>query len=176
MRLRILVLVALMFGAAFLSYERPAQAATTITPEKVARIRARCIENQANLNRLQTTDAFLRNDRGSLYRTIADKLMVPLNRRMAANSLDAGPLLKIASDYDDEYSRFFDAYIEYDNALRKVRGINCDREPVSFYNALLDARDKRAKLSASNQALRELIRQYGLAFTTFKADFEKENP
>lgn len=171
-----LVLAALLFGAVLVVTEVTANAATTITPEKVTRIRNRCVENQAALNRLQTTDAFLRNDRGNLYRTIADKLMVPLNRRIASNSLDAGPLLTITSDYDDEYSRFFDAYVEYDNALTKLRSTDCDREPVAFYNALLDARDRRIKLSASNQAIRELIRQYGLAFTNFKTEFEKENP
>jgi len=176
MKLRILVIVALVFGATFFAFGMKASAATTITPEKVARIRMRCVENQAVLNRLQTTDVFLRNDRGNLYRTISDKLMVPLNRRIAANSLDAGPLLKITSDYNEEYSRFFDAYVVYDNSLSKLRSINCDREPVAFYNALLDTRDKRAKLAASNQAIRELIRQYGLAFTNFKTEFESRNP
>ena len=68
MRLRMLVLAALLFGAVLVVTEVTANAATTITPEKVTRIRNRCVENQAALNRLQTTDAFLRNDRGNLYR------------------------------------------------------------------------------------------------------------
>ena len=166
----------LLFSGVFVALELPASAATTsITPEKVTRIRTRCVENQAALNRLQKTDAFLRNNRGNLYQTIGDKLMVPLNRRLAANQLDAGPLLKIASDYNNEYSTFYDAYVEYDNALSKVRDTDCDREPVAFYNALLDVRDKRTKLSTSNQAIKELIRQYGASFTTFKTEYEKEN-
>ncbi len=167
----------LLFSGFFVASELPAAAATTtIVPEKIARIRARCVENQAALNRLQKTDAFLRNDRGNLYRTISDKLMVPLNRRLAANQLDAGPLLKIAADYNREYSTFYDAYVGYDNALSKVRDIDCDREPVAFYNALLDTREKREKLASTNLAIKEFIQQYGVSFTTFKTDYDKANP
>lgn len=168
--------MALLVSAVFVVSERPVQAATTtISPEKVARIRARCVENQAALNRLHQTDAFLRNDRGNLYRTISDKLMVPLNRRLAANQLDGGALLTIAADYNSEYNRFYRAYIAYDNALSKVLETDCDREPVAFYNALLDAREKRVTLSESNLTIKEHIRQYGVAFSDFKADFEDKN-
>lgn len=167
--------MAFLMAALFVIAERPAQAATTtITPEKVARIRARCVENQAALNRLHQTDAFLRTDRGNLYRTISDKLMVPLNRRLAANQLDGGALITIAADYNTEYNRFYRAYIDYDNALSKVLEIDCDREPVAFYNALLDAREKRIKLSESNLSIKEHIRQYGVVFSDFKASYKKE--
>jgi len=151
-----------------------ARAASDITPEVVNRIRARCVENQATLNRLHQTDAFLRSDRGNLYQTIGNKLMVPMNRRLASNQLDGGALLTITSDYNAEYNRFYRAYVDYDNSLSKVLDTDCDREPVSFYNALLDAREKRIKLSESNVRIKELIRQYGTTFTEFKANFEKE--
>jgi len=174
MRLPILVVTALVVSAFFIMSARPVEAAATITPEKIARIRARCIENQATLNRLHQTDAFLRNDRGNLYRTISDKLMVPLNRRLAANRLDGGPLLTITSDYNAQYRKFYSAYIEYDNALSKVLEIDCDREPVAFYNALLDAREKREALSVINLAIKDLIRQYGTAFTDLKTNYEMD--
>ncbi len=175
MRLRILALVALILGAFFIVANQPVQAAATITPEVVARIRTRCIENQATLNRLHQTDAFIRNDRGDLYRTISDKLMVPLNKRIASNQLDGGALLTITSDYNSEYNRFYRAYIDYDIALSKVLDTDCTREPVTFYNALLDARAKRIKLSESALKIKDLIRQYGASFTDFKANYEKEN-
>lgn len=175
MKLTILVVATFLMGAFFVLSDRPVQAAaTTITPEKVERIRARCVENQAALNRLHQTDAFLRNDRGNLYRTISDKLMVPLNRRLAANRLDGGSLLTITADYNAEYNKFYRAYIEYDNALSKVLEIDCDREPVSFYNALVDAREKRVTLSQSNLAIKELVRQYGAVFSDFKSTYEKD--
>lgn len=177
MRLRVVVATAaLIVGAVFVLPGRPAEAATTITPEVVERIKNRCVENQAALNRLHQTDAFLRNDRGNLYRTIGDKLMVPLNRRLAANRLDGATLLTVASSYNTEYNRFYRAYIDYDNALSEVLDTDCKKEPVTFYNALLEAREKRLKLSESNLKIKEYVRQYGVAFTDFKTAYEKENP
>src|SRR5690348_9074125 len=112
MRLRMLVLAALALGIFFILPSTKADAATTIEPQVIERIKSHCIENQAALNRLHQTDAFLRNDRGNLYRTIGDKLMVPLNRRLASNQLDGGALLTITSDYNAEYNRFYRAYID----------------------------------------------------------------
>lgn len=177
MKLRILVFAGLLlFAGLFVGMVKDVQAAATVTPEMVTRIRARCTENQAALNRLHQTDAFLRTNRGDLYRTIGDKLMVPLNRRLAANRLDGATLLTITSDYNSEYTRFYNAYIQYDNALSEVLKIDCNREPVGFYNALLEAREKRIVLSGINQAIKDKIRQYGVSFTEFKAEFERQNP
>jgi len=167
--------VTLLLGACMVMSVREAGAAATITPEKIARIRSHCVENQAALNRLHQTDAFLRNDRGNLYRTISDKLMVPLNRRLASNQLDGGALLTITADYNEAYTKFYDQYIQYDNALSKVLEINCTREPVAFYNALLIAREKRNELSKTNQTIKDLVRQYGATFTDFKAAYDKEH-
>jgi hypothetical protein len=171
----VLAMAALVVGAVFVLPGQRADAAVTITPEVVERIKNRCVENQVALSRLHQTDAFLRNDRGNLYRTIGDKLMVPLNRRLAANRLDGGALLTITSSYNDEYNRFYRAYIDYDNALSAVLETDCKKEPVTFYTALLDAREKRLKLSESNTKIKELVRQYGTAFTEFKTTYEKDH-
>ena len=173
MHTRILIASIVALGALFVVISQPAHA-ITITPEKTERIKTHCVENQATLNRLHQTDAFLRTNRGELYRTIGDKLMVPLNRRLASNQLDAGNLLTITADYNKEYRTFFDAYIQYDNAMTKLLRIDCSKEPVSFYNALLDAREKRDVLSASNQSILDYIRSYGAEFTEFKTKYEAE--
>lgn len=161
-------------GVVAVTGHQSANAALTVTPEKIESIKNHCTENQATLNRLHQTDAFLRTNRGELYRTISDKLMVPLNRRLASNQLDAGNLLTITADYNKEYRTFFDAYISYDNAMSELLRVDCNREPVSFYNALVDAREKRQVLSKSNQAIQDLIRNYGTEFTSFKKDYEAE--
>lgn len=175
MRIRFLVLFVLASAVAFFAMSSSqANATTTITPDMIARIKARCVENQAALNRLHQTDAFLRNDRGNLYREISDKLMVPFNRRVASNQLDGGSLVTIAADYSSQYNKFYSTYIDYDNALSKVLDIDCSREPVAFYNALLDAREKRHELSKINTNIKELVLQYGKSFGEFKAKYDKE--
>ena len=176
MHVRLLLVGLVALGGLFIVFNQPANASTIITPEAIEKIKNRCTENQAALNRLHQTDAFLRINRGELYRTVSDKLMVPLNRRLAANQLDAGSLLTITADYNKEYRTFFNAYIQYDNAMTKLLSIDCTKEPVAFYNALLDAREKRTKLSKSNLAIKELVRQYGVSFTDLKANYERQNP
>ncbi len=175
MRLHILAIAAVFSGLlALVAINQQANAAITITEEKIAKIKNHCTENQATLNRLHQTDAFLRTNRGELYRAISDKLMVPLNRRLASNQLDAGSLLTITADYNKKYRVFFDAYISYDNAMSKLLSIDCSRQPVSFYNGLVEAREQRQLLSASNQAILDLIRSYGSEFELFKNEFEAE--
>lgn len=171
--MRILIVSLLTLGALFVVSSQSVDA-VTINPEKIEKIKDHCAENQTPLNRLHQTDAFLRTNRGELYRTVSDKLMVPLNRRLASNQQDAGSLLTITADYNKEYRTFFNAYIQYDNSMTELLAVDCNKEPVSFYNALLDAREKREILSKSNQAILEYIRAYGAEFTEFKTNFEVE--
>ena len=163
-------LVLATVGGLFL-LARPVHAEIVMTPELTQQVRDRCVENQATLNRLHQADAFLRNDRGDLYRTISDKLMVPLNRRLADNQLDGSALIAITADYNKTYSQFYDDYIAYDNALSKVLKIDCTKEPVTFYTTLIDARQKRYILSNDNQALIKLIKSYGTEFDHFHTSF-----
>ncbi len=152
-----------------------ASAEVIVTPARVERIRANCVENQALLNRLHQTDTSLRNNRGNLYRTIGDKLMSPLNSRIKSNDLDASKLNSITVKYNKAYAVFYNDYIAYDESLSELLTINCAKEPVTFYNALLDTRTKRATLSASNKALVKLIDEYKAEFNVFRADYLKES-
>ncbi|HRJ06016.1 MAG TPA: hypothetical protein PK096_00390 [Candidatus Saccharibacteria bacterium] len=174
MKLKLLVAVIASFGFVLIAGNLQTNAAADITQEKITKIRGRCTENLAALNRLHQTDAFLRNDRGNLYRTISDRLMVPLNRRLAANRLDGGQLVNITADFNREYDKFYSTYIDYDNAMSDLLKIDCSKQPVAFYTALLETREKRTELSKINLKLKELIRQYGIKFVDFKTNFEKD--
>src|SRR5690606_27114566 len=110
MNIRNIAVGLIAVGSVFVFFTQSTGAVTEITPEKIEKIKTNCTQNQASLNRLHQTDAFLRTNRGELYRTIADKLMVPLNRRLASHQLDAGQLLGITANLNDEYRIFFDAY------------------------------------------------------------------
>jgi len=156
------------------SFAWQANAAVIVTPERVGRIKTNCVENQASLNRLHQTDTSLRNNRGNLYRSIGDKLMSPLNARISSNDLDASKLTKITVAYNDAYGRFFKDYIAYDESLTELLSINCTKEPVAFYNALLDTREKRDELSVSNKELVRLIGEYKKEFDSFRAEFLSE--
>ena len=153
----------------------PSHAEIIVTESQISAIKSHCVENQASLNQLHQSDAFLRIDRGNLYRTIGDKLMTPLNRRIATNRLDGGNLVQVASGLDKEYKRFYDAYIAYDTALSNLSKIDCTKEPVAFYTALLAARSTRQTLNESNQRLVQLLRDYKVEFDNFKEKFVQEH-
>lgn len=176
MKSSVLVLFVMLVVGLFFASTTNAQGDENITQEKIAHIREHCVENQASLNRLRQNDAFLRTDRGTLYRTISDKLMVPFNQRLVSNRLDGAQLIAISADFTDEYDRFYAAYVNYASSLTQLLAIDCSRQPVTFYSTLLKTRANRSKLAESNQKLKTLVRQYGDAFKAFEAEYRKEHP
>ena len=140
-----------------------------INDAQITSIRSHCTELQATLNRIRRADTLLRTDRGRIYRTIADKLMVPLNQRIASNQLDGSELVATTAKYDAEYQLFFDAYRIYDVSLAATLSIDCAKQPTTFYDKLSIARDERSKLHDSSGKLIALAKQYRTQFDTFKA-------
>ena len=171
-----LVIATFLLGGFFVFLlAKPAHGADIITDQQIQVIKTNCTDIQATLNRLQQTDLLLRTDRGELYRTVADKLMVPLNQRVASNQLDGGKLVAITASFNTKYSDFYDAYKEYDRALTSASRIDCVKQPTQFYDAVAVARTKRQKLHAANQALVELAAEYQAEFKDFRAQVKKED-
>ena len=134
-----------------------------LTDQQRNMIIANCVDLQATLNRIHQNDALARYDRGHLYRAIVDKLMSPLNQRIASNQLDGSNLVQISANYNTQYQLFCNAYGEYELALRGAMGIDCTKQPVMFYDALTDARKKR-----------ELVRENGLKLVTLAEQYKKQ--
>lgn len=146
------------------------QAADVVTDAQIAAIRTHCTEIQSVLARLSDADTSLRVNRGNLYDdVILKKLMIPLNQRISANQLDGSELVKITAEYSQMYGEFRQSYFVYNTALEKVRGIDCTKQQVGFYDALTDASDKRQFLAEKNASLVRLISQYQEEFAKFKA-------
>ena len=139
-----------------------------INDAQITSIKLHCTELQATLNRIRRADTLLRTDRGRLYRTIADKLMVPLNQRIASNKLDGSELVATTAEYNAEYQLFFDAYRTYDASLVATLAIDCTKQPTTFYDKLAVARNDRSKLHDSSVKLIGLAKQYRTQFDTFK--------
>lgn len=146
-----------------------------INDAQITSIRLNCTELQTTLNRIRQADTLLRTDRGRIYRTIADKLMVPLNQRIASNKLDGSELVATTAKYNAEYQLFFDAYRTYDASLAATSAINCMKQPTTFYDKLAIARDDRSKLHDSSVKLIGLAKQYRTQFDTFKTKATSDN-
>lgn len=148
-------------------------AADVITDKQITTIRNQCNELQATLTQLHRSDALLRINRGQLYRTIADKLMTPLNERLASNDFDNAKEEALTKRFNDTYTDFYNDYKLYDQSLSAVIDIDCKKQPTQFYTALQDAREKRTAVAESSQTLTDLAIQYKKAVETVRADLSK---
>lgn len=145
-----------------------------ITEEHIERIRTHCVDAQSTLFQLHASDAGLRVNRGQLYESMATKLMAPLNSRIVLNRLDSVTLVSIADEYGKQLQQFRAQYQEYEQAMSATLDINCVNEPVTFYDSVADAREKRALTHESAMALHKTIQKYGEAFNVFARDFEAD--
>lgn len=147
--------------------------ASVPSAEKIAAIQSRCDAIQTNLNQLHTTDALLRVNRGQVYASISADLMAKLNSRIALNRLDGSQLIQVTNTYEDHHAMFRQAYQEYSDEIAKLMGIDCENKPYEFYESLVAARQKRARVHESVKLLNENIGQYQAAFTQFRERFEQ---
>ena len=151
-----------------------AYAVDVITDSQTESIRTNCTNIQASLNQLQQSDTLLRHNRGAVYRTIADKLMIPLNQRISSNQLDGGKLVEIAAKYNRGYEEFRVAFIIYDQSLSKTIAIDCTKQPSTFFDSLDAARKNRLELYGKSNTLITYAKEYKIEFTAFKKQNAKE--
>lgn len=146
-----------------------------ITDKQIAAVKSRCTDIQASLNRLEASDKLLRHNIGNTFLTVSDKLMVPLNQRLATNQLDGSKLVGITAEYTRAYKGdpegdFYNAYLDYENSLVAVMRIDCLKQPTTFLDALDDAHQKRLQLREATERLMSLAREYKKAFDAFRKD------
>ena len=140
-----------------------------LTDEQRALIMNNCSDIQTTLNRIYQNDKLARHDLGLVYRSIVDKLMSPLNQRIASIQLDGGSLVQVTANSSAEYTVFFNAYRDYEQALQAAMQTDCTKQPSMFYDAITSARQKRAAVYESCKKLVGLAEAYYGQFTSFKA-------
>lgn len=168
-----LVLVAI--GASAASSLVATAADPPMTEAHIQRIKNNCSEAQSTLNQLHASDALLRVNRGQLYESMSTKLMEPFDSRLTLNSYNAADLVSLAATYDKELSDFRTNYQQYEEALSNVLQMNCQNQPVAFYDGVADARTKRSKVHDSAMALHKTISDYETAFEDFYKTFTEQN-
>lgn len=155
-------------------------AVEVITDDQIAAVKSRCTEVQATLNRLEANDKLLRHNLGSIFLILSDKLMVPLNQRIASNQLDGSGLLAITANYTKAYggdstSDFKTAYGKYEDSLLAAMRIDCVKQPTTFIDALDEARENRLKLHEATDRLMKLAEEYKKSFDAFRASQTEQN-
>lgn len=161
MKYRLKRIVLLALASAFFAVSPVlAQAGPTMTDAHIGRIRANCQAALITLGQIHANDAPAYINRNQTYFSVSDKLMARLNSRLTLNRYDATQLVKTASDYNTELTKFRTTYKTYDDAMNDALKTDCKKEPVSFYDRVSAARDARLDVKASVDQLTTLIAQY----------------
>lgn len=150
-----------------------ADTAMPMTEAHIARIRADCVSAQATLAQLHASDALMRVNRGQLFESLSVRLMVPFNSRIAKYTQQNVSLVELASDYDSQLTTFRSNYQQYEEAMSRTLKIDCQNQPVSFYDSVTDTRNKRAATHDSVITLQKTIQDYGTQFEVFAKNFQE---
>lgn len=161
----------MMVGALAFGQLATAQDASTMTDEHIEHIRAHCADTLTTLRRIKANDAQVFVTRNQVYHSISDKLMLRLNSRLALNRLDGGALLGVTADYEESRSRFQQNYKKYEEYLSQLIKMNCQKQPVSFYDGIVTAQQLRQQVRDSVIELNSYIKAYAQAFDSFRTEF-----
>ena len=162
-----LLCTALLLGASSIPSIVKAQEAAPMTEAHIERIRANCIEAQTTLTQLHTSDAGLRVNRGQIYESISTKLMAPLNSRITLNKLDGATLVTITATYENQLTDFRTKYQQYEESMSKILKLDCQKQPVAFYDGVGETRELRKYVHDSSVALQKTIQEYKTEFEVF---------
>lgn len=132
-----------------------------LTDAKVTSIRQNCLSAQVLLQRIQRSDAATRINRGQTYEVVLNKLMSPLNGRLAFHRFsEAATFTDTAKKFEQTVDKFKQDYDDYDTLLSKVLKIKCQDQPVTFYDTLTAAREKRALVAQDIDEIKKVLQEY----------------
>lgn len=143
------------------------------TEAQIARIRSSCVTAKNTLSQLHASDALLRVNRGQIYESMASKLMSRFNSRVESNNFSVKDLAAVTTSYSNALTKFRADYRLYEEQLSSAMRIDCQKEPVAFYDAVASARTKRTQVHVDVVILHQFIDDYSAEFTTFKDAFIK---
>ncbi|MCA9341451.1 hypothetical protein KC952_02885 [Candidatus Saccharibacteria bacterium] len=146
-----------------------------VTSQETDTFNTQCVEVQASLNQLQQSDTLLRYNIGATYRGMSEKLMVPLNQRIAATSYDGSELVRITAQYNKVYQDFYQKYKLYSNKLQAAIDSDCKSDIEQFSSKISEARQARIDVYGASQALTKLLLDYRNSIDQFKKQIDSGN-
>lgn len=149
-------------------------ATTLLTDKQISTIQMNCSTIKTGLQRLQQSDKLLRVSLGQRYENISQRLMAPLNSRIALNGLNGVDLTQTTVKFNTGIDDFRDVYTVYVNKLATVIGMDCKTDPIGFYNTIVDLRDSRLAVYDDTKSLGGLLVTYRAQFAAFAKSQEKK--
>lgn len=149
-----------------------AQDSAVMSDLQIQLIKDNCLSVKNTLNQLHSSDALLRVNMGQNYESMYAKLMVKLNNRLALNSIANAKLVDASESYSNILDGFRADYIIYEEQLTRAINIDCQKQPVSFYDAVASARVRRQILHADVVRLNQSLDQYKTQFGQFLIEYK----
>lgn len=141
---------------------------SAISDEQKSAVIDHCSSIKDNLKKVQKNDARTRVHLGGRYETILSKFVIPLNVRLVENNLSNPKLVENQNNLTDAKSVFSDDYINYQQSLEELVGIDCKNEPEKFYDKLVRVRKKRQIMEQDVLKIRTLISEHVQMVTEIK--------
>ena len=123
-------------------------------------IKERCDAIRGSLKNVQKTDSRARVYLGSYYEEILTKYVVPLNVRLVENGLSNAELVENQNGLTEARKLFVDDFINYQQGLEELVGMDCKAEPEKFYERLEKVRSRRKTVEQDTLKLRSLISKH----------------
>jgi hypothetical protein len=142
-----------------------------MTEDQISHIRANCTSTKSTLNQLHASDALLRVNRGQLYESMSSKLMTRFNDRAQSNRFAVDDLVSVTQNYVKALTTFKQDYQSYEEQLSAALRIDCNKEPVTFYDAIAASRAKRTQVHVDVIKLHQYIDEYQSNFDVFKSNY-----
>ena len=127
-----------------------------------------CDEAREKLRTVQKNDAKTRVFLGGKYEIILNKYIVPLNLRLVENNLSTNGLIDLQNSFAEAKGVFINDYINYQQSLENLVGIDCKTEPDKFYNELSIVRKRRMTMEQDVLKIRNMLTQYVKLVTELK--------
>lgn len=170
LRLLTIIVLTLFIGGLFIKNTLAQE--TPITDQQIEKIVGNCLITKDTLTRLHVSDAVLRVNVGQIYESIATKLMEGFNSRVSSNNFNEVDLVSATKNYQSMLDTFRSDYKIYEEKLSNTLAIDCSKQPVEFYSAVLLDRTNRNQVRSDVINLNQLIDQYRLSVAQFEKDFQ----
>ena len=119
-----------------------------------------CASIKQSLRTLQRTDARTRSYLGSAYERAISDFITPLDLRLINVSQPNAGLTELHSKILSAREDFVRQYTIYSQSLEELINSDCQSSPNSFYDRLIETREKRVTLSKTTDSLRRLLAEH----------------
>ena len=133
---------------------------SAIAEEQGEAIVRRCDVIKDDLKKVQKEDAKVRVYLGGYYETILTKFITPLNVRLVENNLSSAGLVENQNDFAASKMVFANDFINYQQGLEELVGMDCKEKSEEFYNKLVTVRQKRKTMVQDVLKMRSLISEH----------------